>query len=280
MAQTIESSLRYDVAFLDFHGTFTSNRGRLAHALNYAHKRVVGTHIPKAVFRSVFERGEGVPATDAIRLSLNGTLSDEGKDRLAKIYHNATQSLYVPKHIHLIAKIRELGARCVIVTNGKEQVVRDALASWTVGRERLVGGEKVFDHYRRTVRDRVPVLSLIEEVYGRGKDSLLGPASVKKKPSPDVIDFVLDDLRKRGLSVRRDRTLMVGDYQDDIGAGNSAGLHTAFMITGPNQKPEYYDLRPTYTLLDSPHLENRSEWLARESVFFMRDLPDIIAGRV
>ena len=280
MAQTIESSLRYDVAFLDFHGTFTSNRGRLVHALNIAFRRVLGIRVPESVFKDVFDRPEGITATEAMKQSLNGSLSLENKEKITKVYRDATESLYIPKHAHLIARIAELGARCVIVTNGQEKVVRDALAGWTVGRQKKVAGELVFDSRGHQVRERLSVLSLIDEVYGRGHNSILGGAGVKKKPSPEVIDFVLDDLRRKGLPVRRDRTLMVGDYQDDIGAGNSAGLHTAFMITGPNQKPEYYELRPTYTLLDSPHLENRSEWLARESVFFMKDLPDIISGRV
>lgn len=243
--------MRYETLLLDFHGTFTSNRGRLAHSLNGAYQETLGRKIPKVDFQAILDRDEGISVSNALKSHLNGNLSDDKKSQLVDAYHAIANEIYVPKYRFLIRQLHAMGVLCAVVTNGNEQIVRDTLAKWGI------------DQY-------------ILEVYGKGRGSLL--EGVPKKPSTDVIEFVIKDLRSRGLPVRREAILMVGDYQDDIGAGNNAGIHTAFLVTGPNQLPEYYQVRPTYALLDTSVGQVRSAWLQGENVYTMRDLPKIVAG--
>lgn len=254
-----EQELKYDTVLLDFHGTFTSNKGRLAHALNGAYRTHMGRSITRGEFLLVLNRPleEGkesrISVKDALDRMINGALSTEDKHSLIKSYLGFEDHIYIPKHTYILRAIYELGATCVVVTNGPEHTVRGVLDQW--GLTQYVAG-----------------------VYGRGPKGILPAAGIPKKPSPEVLDFVIDDLRGKGHLIKRPKTLMVGDHQVDIGAGNSVGIHTAFMVTGPNQLPEYYQARPTYALLDQSSLEPSSPWLNRENVHLFRDLPKIIKG--
>lgn len=247
------SALAYDTALLDFHGTFTSNRGRLAHALNTAYVEIAGRQITRDEFRAVLDRPMDVPVGTFLDNHINGQMAPGDKENLINIYLKQADRSYVPKHRWIIRRMAEMGVTCAIVTNGNEQIVRDTITKWGLD-------------------------SCVVDVYGRGPNSLLH--GIPKKPSPEVIEFVIEDLRRRGHNTKRHRTLMLGDYTDDIGAGNSAGVHTAFVVTGPNQRPEYYSAKPTYSLLDSPSMEPFSEWLKRENTYPLRSLPALVAGEL
>lgn len=251
-----QERLRYDTLLLDFHGTFTSHRGRSAHALNIAFCEVTRRNITKEEFLIISNRNPEENAADAINKALNGTISEIAKNKLVQVYRFQQNNIYIPKHLYLIKALHDLGALCAVVTNGEELVVREILQAWKASQ-------------------------YVTEIYGRGAEGILGKMSIPKKPSPQVLDFVIDDLKGRGHLVRRNKILMVGDYKDDIEAGNSSGLHTAFLVTGPNQMPEYYNMRPTYTFLDSLSLKpSASEWLKRENVYSIRDLPKIVSGEI
>lgn len=249
----MERKLMYEAVFLDFHGTFTSNIARLGYSLNLAYETFARRKITKDEFQTVFNRKEGLDVEDALRAMIDGSMPIETRESLVHHYHKLTDQIYKPKYRHIIRKIDALGAKCIVVTNGKEQVVAQMLDKWNLTPH-------------------------IAGVYGKGTGGKL--AGVHKKPSPDVIDFVINDLRKLGIKTPRNKMLMVGDWQGDIGAGNSAGLHTAFLITGPNQLPEYYQMRPTYALLDRPTLQPNSPWLQLEGAFLFRDLPKIVSGDI
>lgn len=251
----VERKLQYETVFLDFHGTFTNNRGRLAHALDYTYRQYFGRHIRREEFLDILNRPEGTSLSDFLNSSINGHLDVEDKNLLIQTYHEWAERLYIPKHRYIIKQLYDIGATCVVITNGQQDVVENTLGRWEL-------------------------LDCLQGVYGRGSDTALGKNSIPKKPSVEVIDFVISDLRKRDIDIRRERTLMVGDYKDDIGAGNNAGLHTAFLITGPNQLPEYYDVRPTYALLDTSDIKSNSPWLQSETTYLFRDLPKIVTGEI
>lgn len=245
--------MRYETLLLDFHGTFTNQKARLAHALNEAYQYTYGRNISQREWRGVLDRPEGTSVLDFLNQSINGHLPADLKDGLLATYKKANDRIYVPKYRFLLRELGELGITCAIVTNGQEKDVRSLLEKWGLA-------------------------DCVVDVYGRGAGALL--KNVRRKPSAQVIDLVIEDLRSRGLPVKRDRTLMVGDYKDDIGAGNNAGVHTAFLVTGPNQLPEYYEVRPTYALIDTESKELASAWLQRENAYTMRDLPKIVSGEI
>ncbi len=248
-----ENRLRYDTVLWDFHGTFTSQKGRLAHAINEAYREVLGKTLDKDTFLTVLNRPQNVSVQDALANKLNGDLSNEKKAELLQVYREKSDTLYVPKHRHLIRALHEMGVRMAIVTNGNEAQVTQSIESWDLLKELIA-------------------------IYGKGVGSKL--QHMPRKPSGNVIEFVLEDLRRQGHPVRRDNTLMIGDYKDDIGAGNNAGVHTAFIVTGPNQCPTDYPMRPTYALLDTPHISPVSPWYNEGNTFHMRDLPKIIKGDI
>lgn len=254
--------LRYETTLVDFHQTFTSPIGRLAHALSKAWIKVFERQITREEYLAVFDRplrpgtNKRITVQEQLDLMGNGSLDPDQREQLKKIYKQHEDSIYIPKHTYLFSELHRLGAVVVVVTNGSEKVVREILREW-----------KLIDY--------------VVEVYGRGEGSILARNGIPSKPSPEVSDFVLFDLRRKGYPVHRHRTLMVGDYKDDIGAGNSAGINTAFVLTGPNQLPEDYEHRPTMVLLDHPSLQKPvSAWIREERAYLMRQLPDIVAGRI
>lgn len=251
-----QERLRYETMFLDFHGTFTCHRGRIAHALNNSYRQILGRNITRSEFQTVFNRDEGISVTHMLDNMINGELPQEQKELLIQVYRNQEKLVYVPKHIYLMPLLQALGARCIIVTNGEEKVVKELSNRWK------------FSQY-------------IDQIYGRGEGTILAKYQIPKKPSPQTLDFIIADLRNKGYMVRREKTLMLGDNQHDIAAGNSVGIHTAFLVLGPNQMPEYYQMRPTYALLDLPTITpSASEWLKRENVYSIRDLPKIVSGEI
>lgn len=249
----VERKLMYETVLLDFHGTFTSNKGRLAHALNAAYKEVLGRKVSREEFQTIFNRAEDQHIKDALNTMINGDIPLGVKQRFMETFKNTVDETYIPKHRPLLSTLYSIGANCIIVTNGKEEIVMDLLNKWGVRK-------------------------YLSEIYGKGTGGKLD--KIPRKPHPIVLDFVIDDLRRQGIRVSRDKTLMVGDYEDDIAAGNNCGIHTAFLVTGPNQRPEYYPVRPTYALLDSPNLNIASEWLKNENVYLFRDLPRIVSGDI
>lgn len=251
-----QERLRYDTLLLDFHGTFTCHRGRVAHALNNAFREVMGRNITKAEFLTVFNRDVDTSIPQVLGNIINGALSEEDEKRLITTYRVRETEVYIPKHKYLIPQLHNLGAKCVMVSNGEEEVVAENVRKWGL-------------------------LDSIDEIYGRGSGTVLAKYMIPKKPSPKTLDFIIEHLRNKGYSIRREKALILGDHTHDIGAGNSVGIHTAFLVTGPNQMPEYYDMRPTYALLDLPTITpSASEWLKRENVYSIRDLPKIVSGDI
>lgn len=243
--------MRYETLLFDFHGTLTSNRGRLAVALNAAFKEIAGTKITKADFQRVLNREEGATVAETIHQMLADRLEEAKRKALVEKYLRHNDRVYVPKYRHVIKQLSEIGVQCAIVTNGVEGVVRQALGDWGI-------------------------LNNMVGVYGTGQGSFF--EGKPKKPSSTVIEAVIENLRNNGHTVRRDRTLMIGDYVHDIAAGNNAGIHTALLLTGPNQDPSSYNVRPTHILLDYMHSQPTSEWIQREGGYSMRDLPALALG--
>lgn len=248
-----ENNLKYTTILWDFHGVFTNNKAREAHAANLAFLEALKRPIKKEEYLELSQRPEGVTGTESLKNIMTNLCSPDELSDALRVFKIKRDELYIPKHIYMIRKIKELGAKCAVVTNGQEKVVKQILHGWGV-------------------------LADLEEVYGRGTGSSLVKSGVPEKPSPEVIDYVVGDLRKKGISVRRDKTLMLGDYKDDVGASNSSGVHSAFLVTGPNQKPEYYSFRPTYSLIDRHTLEPYSDWFKIENTHSFYDLPKIVKG--
>lgn len=266
-------SRNYDTALLDFHGTFTNNKGRTAHALNAAFQQVTGCPVSKETFIAVINRPlrpkpdnpkvmERIPVADFLRDYMNGALLPEDKERLIKTYARYDKACYIPKYRWMIRQLHDQGLTLAIITNGDEDVVTEEIKSWGV--------------YACFEDEFSPQEGLL--IYGRGKEGKL--IHQPKKPRPEPIEHVLEELKRRGHSARRHRALFLGDHVHDIISGNKIGIHTAFIVTGPNQRPEDYEARPTFALLDNPSLQPNSPWLQREQVYLMRDLPKIVAGTI
>lgn len=231
--------MRYTTVLLDFHNTLTNNRARLATSLNEGYRAVVGHNVPAQVVRDALTRDKGETLDEFLRT--RSGIPPHRVDVFLRVQSEMMNNIYVPQYSFVIRRLSELGVAVAIVTNSESKLVRQQVQRWG------------WDKY-------------LAEVFSGGEGGNL--KDIARKPYPDRIYFAMQTLGKMGYRVSRENTLMVGDHPVDIEAASSAGVDSAYLITGTEQlaSENLPHTQPTY-ILHEVHGVRKSPNL--------RDLPTI-----
>lgn len=228
---------RYSQVLFDFHGVFTSNVGRTAHALVRACRKygLDDSGKIRVLLDGLLNRPDGT-----VKQFLRGNTN--WPDEILDLYERAENEIYVPQYRWLISEIAELGASVKIVSNGTMDTISSKLDNWGLNR-------------------------YIDGVFARGSQGNLG--RLRRKPSPEPLEFAMGDLE-------RGRCIYVGDHSNDIVAGREANIDTALVVSG-QQHMDRIDALPNVFLIPRRFRRSDINYVHRGvPVREMRELPDIV----
>lgn len=247
-------TLRYNTVLFDFHGVFTSNRGRTGRALVRAASEVglSDNRTIRELLAGLLSRPMDVDSKSHI---IDNAPQEVGA-RLADAFLRIKDGVYVPQFSYMVDSVAALGARIGIVSNGRQEAIEPCVQQWGWS-GRLVG------------------------LYARGPEGSLTEATMRK-PSAQPLEYALADMQSRGMwSGDKKRVLFVGDHEKDLLAGAAAGVDTAIIMSGHDQCVVSGEVKP-YTILTTHNVSidhAASRW-GDIPVRSMRDLPQVVASGV
>ncbi len=227
-------NLQYNFVIWDVHGTLTDHQLRAIKAYHQAGTQILGHGFDKLFYQQMLSRPsffaagqDGLSHNDFIRQYL----ADQPPliiNSFINIFHQVMTAAYLPtpgvrKTIH---ELQKRGVEMAIFTNSNEiDMVKTALADWGLS-------------------------SLIPRTFN-------GISAQAKKPNPQAIDFIIETVQAEGLTINKDRTLLIGDYIDDIKVAHRTGVDSVLMVSGyAGSSFTLKEPRPTYIVTDPLEIIN------------------------
>lgn len=230
---------RYDLVIMDFHGTMTDHQLRLIRAYHHAAHDALGVHLGKEIYQEALtrpalsknqpEKGTGkttLPGQsnkEFLASKFEGKYDAEALARLVSAYDEYMRNIFIPipNMPQSIRKLIEEGVEVAMLTNGSNrEVIQNQLGEWGFP-------------------------SLSADLYSY---HITG----KKKPDVQAVEYILNDYRQKGQDFTTERTLMVGDYFEDVVTARNVGMDSVLVMRGPGwETVELRDPKPTYIITDA-----------------------------
>lgn len=237
----------YDLIVFDFHGTLTDHQLRLIRALHHSGHSSLQYHLPKQFYQEALTRpsqvnGRPITNQEFVRRQLSADYGEEQISQYWQQFQYYMETTYIPIP-NIVAVIKELMASnrsIALLTNGTNRTVISA------------------------VLDGWGLQSLSERLYSSHNTGV-------RKPNAQAINYVLEDFAASGKQFATSRTLLVGDYRDDIKAAHNTGVDSVLMIRGTGwEEIPIKEPRPTYIVSDAKDIlsiiQGRGEPLTSETI--------------
>lgn len=230
---------RYDLVIMDFHGTMTDHQLRLIRAYHHAAHDALGIHLGKEVYQEALTRpalsknpqekveGKTSPPGQSnkefLASKFAGKYDAEAIARFLKAYDEYMRNIYipVPNMPQSIRKLIEEGVEVAMLTNGSNrEVIQSQLGKWGFQ-------------------------TLSADLYSYH-------ISGKRKPDIQAVEYIFNDYRQKGQNFTPERTLMVGDYFEDITTAHNVGMDSVLVMRGPGwETVKLREPKPTYIITDA-----------------------------
>ncbi len=229
---------RYDLVIMDFHGTMTDHQLRLIRAYHHAAHDALGIHLGKEVYQEALTRpalsknpqekkiGETPLSGQSNKKFLASKFAGVDAEAIARLvaaYDEYMRNIYIPipNMPQSIRKLIEEGVEVAMLTNGgNREVIQSELEKWGF-----------------------PTLSA--DLYSY---HITG----KRKPDIQAVEYIFNDYRQKGQDFTTERTLMVGDYFEDVVTARNVGMDSVLVMRGPGwETVELRDPKPTYIITDA-----------------------------
>lgn len=230
---------RYKFLLMDLHGTIADRQLWSLKGMTQSWKSTFGFNAPKDGYQQALRRGDktykqflGELIEQDNRLEQNHRY--ESQTKIGKTFDTVMKNIYVPMPgmRRVIRRFIDSGIQIAILTNGPHtDVIKTHLDKWGFP-------------------------ELANNVYN-------GPVMNIKKPNPEAVHYVINDMDIQNQSITMDEILMIGDHFDDTQVAQNAGIDSALIIRPVVTKSiEIKDPYPTY-VIDNPF-----------------DLMNVVAGNV
>jgi len=223
--------LKYNLLIFDFHGTMTDHQLRAIRAYHHAGHEAFGTHLGKEFYQKALTRpsrnsGEPVTNKEFIEDEFLQQVGDQKVNDFFERFNGYMNTTYIPipNVPQVIRTLIKDGVNISILTNGSNrEVIQEALQRWNLE-------------------------DLSESLYNSHITGV-------KKPHTRTVEYILEDYEKQGISIPLKKTLMVGDYIDDIRTADNFKIDSALMVRANGQETiRIRSPKPTYVITDPKDL--------------------------